>query len=737
VGWAVERKARVTGMRKLSEQEIEKIVSLLKEGKPLPEDYKAILFDTKKEYELMYANKEREEDILADTMAVPLQGVKTFRNGKTGNGWMNMLIFGDNLQVLKTLLQMKHEGKLKNADGMPGVRLVYIDPPFGTGKEYEGNQGQLGYSAKVRGAQLIEFVRRRLVILRELMSSDGVIFVRQAYNWGHYVKLILDEVFERNFINEVIINRKRETAGSRNKFEVANESIFIYSTSAEYQIEKIQAKRSLTDIKWTSFLMAEERFPRERTFLGATITPPSGQHFSLVQEKCDRLVQENYIRLRCRACGARIYYGESEAEFSRKMKAPKEKFKFYDITADTEYYLLTKLKTCPGCGKNQFAVDYLGSEDATLTSNWLDIPSYTDTTGYPTENSELLLQRVIECSSNEGDLVLDCFAGSGTTLAVAEKLGRRWIGVDCGKLAIYTMQKRFLNIAVSKDIENPNKKFGKPCQPFTLYNAGLYDYKMIKELPWEQYRDFALKLFQCRDERHEISKIELDGRLGADSVLVFNYQKHKNAVMDRGFIDDLHRHLGEKIGRRFFIIAPAASVQFLEDYIEKGRMKYFVLRIPYSIIEEIHNRGFTKIKQPVSEMDVNDTVDAVGFDFIQVPTVECKYLLDKPKKIDLLNQNTKECVIKIERFESKVISRKPLEFANLETLSTVMLDYDFDGEVFGLDEVFYAEDLKKNGYEVRFAQDKVKGQIMVIYIDIFGNEKREVKTLSNFDGKKK
>jgi site-specific DNA-methyltransferase (adenine-specific)/adenine-specific DNA-methyltransferase len=220
-------------------------------------------------------------------------------------------------------------------------------------------------------------------------------------------------------------------------------------------------------------------------------------------------------------------------------------------------------------------------------------------------------------------------------------------------------------------------------------------------------------------------------------VLVFNYQKHKNAVMDRGFIDDLHRHLGEKIGRRFFIIAPAASVQFLEDYIEKGRMKYFVLRIPYSIIEEIHNRGFTKIKQPVSEMDVNDTVDAVGFDFIQVPTVECKYLLDKPKKIDLLNQNTKECVIKIERFESKVISRKPLEFANLETLSTVMLDYDFDGEVFDLDEVFYAEDLKKNGYEVRFAQDKVKGQIMVIYIDIFGNEKREVKTLSNFDGKKK
>jgi len=292
-----------------------------------------------------------------------------------------------------------------------------------------------------------------------------------------------------------------------------------------------------------------------------------------------------------------------------------------------------------------------------------------------------------------------------------------------------------LTIAKSKDLENPNKKYGKPCKPFTLHNAGLYDYKMIKKLPWEEYRCFALKLFQCRDERHEISKIELDGYLGADSVMVFDYQKHKDAVMDRGFIDDLHKSLGARIGRRFFIIAPAASVQFLEDYIEKGKTRYFILRIPYSIIEEIHNRGFTKLKQPVSEMDVNDTVDAVGFDFIQVPTVECKYFLDKPKKVDLLNQKTKECVIKIERFESKVISRKPLKFANLETLSMVMLDYDFDGEVFDLDEVFYAEDLKKHEYEVRFAEDRVKEQIMVNYLDIFGNEKREIKTISDFKGK--
>ena len=294
----------------------------------------------------------------------------------------------------------------------------------------------------------------------------------------------------------------------------------------------------------------------------------------------------------------------------------------------------------------------------------------------------------------------------------------------------------YLSITSSKDLVDPKKKYGNPYNSFTLYNAGLYDYKMIKELPWGHYKTFALKLFQCRDEKHEISKIDLDGYLGADSVIVFNYHKYKNTIMDKGFIDDLHKSIGSKIGRRFFIIAPAASVQFLEDYIERGRTKYFVLRIPYSIIEEIHNRGFTKIKQPVSELDVNDTVNSVGFDFIQVPTVECKYSLDNPKETNLLNHNTKECVIKIEKFKSKVISRKPVTFANLETLSMVMLDYDFDGEVFDLDDVFYAENLKKNNFEVHFSQDKVKGQIMIIYIDTFGNEKREIKVLSDFNEKR-
>ena len=704
-----EGKARVTVMPKLSEQEIERIVSLLKEGKPLPEDYKAVLFDTKKEYELIYADKEREEDILTDTMAVPLQKVKTFRNGKDGNGWVNMLIFGDNLQVLKTLLQMKQEGKLKNADGTLGVRLVYIDPPFATKQEFRGSQDQKAYQDKIAGANFLEFLRKRLVFLRELLSEDGSIYVHLDWKKGHYVKVTMDEVFgENRFVNEIVWRRKQAQAWLSKQFGVINDTILWYSKTEDY---------------------------------------PFTPEYSKIDENTQKYITERFI------------YDDGDGRKYMKsplvnpLLRPNLRYVFHDVQPPPNGWLYSKERLEELYQKNELVMPsnsdariyrkiFLDKYTGQLVQNiWTDIPIVNpmaqERIGYPTQKPEALLARIIKASSNPGDLVLDCFTGSGTTQAVAEKSGRRWIGVDCGKLAIYTIQKRLLNIAESKDLENPNKKYGKPSKPFTLYNAGLYDYKMIKELPWEQYRDFALKLFQCRDQKHEISKIELDGYLGADSVIVFNYQKHKNAVMDRGFIDDLHKHLGNKIGRRFFIIAPAASVQFLEDYIEKGKTKYFVLRIPYSIIEEIHRRGFSKIKQPVSDMDVNDTVDAVGFDFIQAPTVECKYFLDKPKKADLFNQKTKECVIKIEKFESKVISRKPLEFANLETLSLVMLDYDFDGEVFDLDEVFYAEELKKNGYEVRFAEDKVNKQIMVIYIDIFGNEKREVKIPPEFNGKRK
>ena len=162
--------------------------------------------------------------------------------------------------------------------------------------------------------------------------------------------------------------------------------------------------------------------------------------------------------------------------------------------------------------------EYLQTEDVPVDDNWTDIKGYAFMTGYPTENHEDLLARVIQTGSREGDIVLDAFAGSGTTLAVAEKLNRRWIGIDCGKLAIYTIQRRMLNLR--RGIGNKGPKI-EP-KPFTLYNAGLYDFSKLRELPWQDWRFFALQLFQCRDERHKIGGIEFDGYRQGASVMVFN-----------------------------------------------------------------------------------------------------------------------------------------------------------------------------------------------------------------------
>jgi site-specific DNA-methyltransferase (adenine-specific)/adenine-specific DNA-methyltransferase len=693
-------------MHKFSEEDINHISRLLRGGMPLPASYLSEICETsgltpissKKEYELYYAEKEREQDILADTLTVPLQKIKSFRREDDKDNWSNMLILGDNLQILKTLLIMKEEGQLKNSDGTSGIRLIYIDPPFGTGDEYAITNGASAYSAKVIGARFIEFLRQRLIFLRELLSIDGSIYVRLDYHFGHYMKVIMDEIFgAQNFQNEIVINRFKRQLRGLNQFNVATDSFFLYTKSNDAFFREILRSRICSfcgcakEPEWIPMSSPGLRDPPERTILGRKMLPPRGRHFTYTQDRIDQMTLHDRIR----------------------------------IDPETSYTDLegTKVVGMP---------EYLQTEEIPADSNWTDLKGYQRSARYPTENPEELLERVVRASSRDDDLVLDCFAGSGTTLAVAEKLNRRWIGVDCGKLAVYVTQKRLLNIADSKDLNNPKRKYQKSYKPFDLYYAGLYDYSLIKKLPWEQYRNFALKLFQCRDEKHTISKIDLDGYLGADHVLVFDYHKHPDAMLTKAFIDDIDRILRDRIGRRFFIIAPAASVQFLEDYVEKDKTNYFVLRIPYSIIEEIHNKGFTKLKQPISEADVNNTVDAVGFDFIHIPDVLCQYFFADKIGQTRIGEGMKDCVIRIKHFKTTTICRTPVEFSNFETLSMVMLDYNFDGTVFDLDSVFFAADLKKQDYEIRFSPEKLKGESMIIYVDIFGNEKREVKKLSDF-----
>lgn len=218
------------------------LIKILQEGKDIPEEYKNILFpEGKKEYELVYADKEREEDILADTMRAPPQPVKTFCNDKkTENGWTNKLIFGANLQVLKEIYT---DQRGKNILGTKNkIKLIYIDPPFATRQEFRGSQDQKAYQDKIAGAKFLEFLRKRLIFLREILADDGSIYVHLDYRKMHYVKVLIDEIFgEQNFRN--CITWKRELARGMKKYAQffgQNSEFFLLYTKTENGIWNLQ-----------------------------------------------------------------------------------------------------------------------------------------------------------------------------------------------------------------------------------------------------------------------------------------------------------------------------------------------------------------------------------------------------------------------------------------------------------------------------------------------------------------
>jgi len=707
----------------MTPEQREKLLRLLEKGEEISPEWARILFPPeKREYELVYHGKDREEDIIADTLAVPLQAVRTF--GRNGKDWQNMLIFGDNLQVMKTLLEMKKADTLRNADGTPGARLVYIDPPFATKQDFRGTQDQKAYQDKVAGAQFVEFLRRRLVLIREILADDGSLYVHLDQKKAHYAKVILDEVFgEQSFRNEIIW-RNTNTHNKAETFGQIHQSLFLFTRSSPFFFKKTFRPRFRKYVEAHYRHTAEngEKFRYSDPTGDGTRAGESGaewhgynptkanRHWAIpgfiydlidddisnfgVLEKLDYLLKNGFIQLPKKRGGQpQIIRPESIGEGN-----PVQDLWSYQPYTQGAY-----------AGTKE-AID----EDVTWAVG------DAEATGYPTQKPEGLLARVIRSSSREGDIVLDAFAGSGTTCAAAEKLGRRWIGIDCGKLAIYTIQKRMLNL--HKEIGNKGPRL--ESKPFTLHNAGLYDFSTLKELSWQDWRFFALQLFSCRDEPHKIGGIQFDGYRQGHSVVVFNHMeaKHKGACISEETIQEVHEAAGSRVGGKVFIIAPALAFDFQQDYIDLEKVRYYALRIPYSIIHELHRREFKALKQPSDEMAVNDTVEAVGFDFIRTP--ELNYKTGTEKANDELFEVG---FIKIETFKSDAVVREPFKKkGNLETLSTVMLDFDYDeaNKVFDLDAVFYADALEKDGWKVRFHTDQLGKKMMAVFLDIYCNEAR-------------
>ena len=663
------------------------VIETLRRGEELPAEWGPLLFPpSKREYELTYAGKERKEEIIANTIAVPLQATRTFGEGNVD--WCNMLILGDNLQTLRRLLEEKRSGNLCNADGTQGVRLIYIDPPFGTKQDFSGDQEQAAYRDKVAGAEFLEFLRKRLILLRELLAPNGVIWVHLDTRKGHYAKALLDEIFsEHNFVDEVIWQRSdahSDTSQGAKHFGAIHDNLFFYKMGNELVWNAYFTPLPESTVKkWYKHIESETG----RYYNRADMTGPGGV------AKGNPVYEWNGITRAWRYSKARM------AELEREGKI------VYSNTGMP--YQKRYLDESKGISPQDI---------------WDDIPmlrgfSSVEKLGYPTQKPEALLERIVKLNSNEGDIVLDAFAGSGTTCAVAEKLGRRWIGIDCGKLAIYTIQKRLLSLK-----EGIGQK-GKPLapKPFTLYNAGLYDFSTLRQLPWKDWRFFALQLFGCKDEPHRLGGLELDGKRQGASVLVFNHLLQAGRRIDEETVQSIHASVGDKVGSRFYIIAPRGVFDFQQDYIDLDGVRYYALRIPYSFINELHHREFTALKQPSDETDVNAIVDAVGFDFIRPPQVTWA--------IEQLNDAAgTHATLHIQGFESRAYIRGQDTRGGLETLSLLLIDFDYGGDLFVADQILFASAIKEADWRVRMPLAQVGSQNMLVFIDIYGNEAREAVT---------
>jgi len=695
----------------MTPEQRQRIIEILLAGGDVAPEWSRILFPPeKREYELVYHGKEREEDIIANTLAVPLQPVRTFN--KNGVEWHNKLIFGDNLQAMKTLLEMKRRGELCNADGTPGVRLVYIDPPFATKQEFRGSQDQKAYQDKVVGAEFVEFTRRRLILLRELLADDGCLYLHLDIKKIHYLKVVLDEVFgEGCFINEIIWQRTA-SHNDPGRYGCVHDTLMLYRKGSSYIWNAPKTEQSKDYID-NFFVYAESPDKARWVKLKRGENAPSGW---------ERYRLGNFASPHPRPNLTYDYKGYKPPANGWKVSIDRMR------QMDEEGLLHFPPDKSGRIQSKQYLKDTLGNK--AVSDVWLGISPIqaqsSEKQNYPTQKPEQLLERIISASSNPGDIVIDAFGGSGTTCAVAEKLGRRWIGIDCGKLAIYTIQKRLLNLKA--DIGNK----GAPlkAKPFTLYNAGLYDFARLKDLPWDDWRRFALTLFGCQDEPQRIGGIHFDGTLKACPVQVFDHRQQGGATISEDTLRSMHEAAGSKIGTRMFIIAPSLAFDFQQDYIQIGDVRYYALRIPYSIIHELHQREFMALKQPVDEMAVNDTVDAVGFDFIKTPELDYTAGRCNPE-----GELLEEAFIRIDSFYSEAAVREPMQKrGNRETMSMVMLDYDYDAEadVFDLDEVFYAGAIEAAGWEVRFPANRLGEKIMAVFVDIYGNEARVVIPAADF-----
>ena len=477
----------------LSDRDKEIIRQHLDRGEPLPAKYKLMLFADAPEVELVWQGKSAE----VTSVVLPFQsiehideprqekgqqvggGMGLFKvNGLTGRqsgGWTNKLIWGDNKLVLASLKNGPLRREIEDAGGL---KLIYIDPPFDVGADFSF-EVEVGDNALKKEPSVIEelayrdtwgnrpdsyfsMLSERLSLMKPLLTPNGVVYVHLGPNISSFVRVFCDEVLPGGTESGEIIWKRTTTHSDSHWWGTVNDVILYFAFGESfthnpqfrpYSEEYLKSHYNLKDPDTGRVFMADNLTAAE-TRTGSSGRPwrgfdpcSKGLHWKYKVEDLDKMLAEG-----------RIYLPE---------RGGWPRHKRY-------------LDEMPG-----LAVGNL----------WDDIPPVNsqagEDTGYETQKPEALLERILRASSNEGDLVADFFCGSGTTLAVAEKLGRKRIGCDLGRFAIHTTRKRLIGV------QRQLKAEGKPYRSFEILNLGKYERQYFvgidPTLPEEQRRAQTLQ----------------------------------------------------------------------------------------------------------------------------------------------------------------------------------------------------------------------------------------------------
>jgi DNA modification methylase len=448
----------------LSEAEQRDIVTLVQQGKPLPEKYRFILFEDKSEVELVWNGKTRD----VCTTVLPFQTLEHIdepraetktqedlfdSRGRQLHGWTNKLIWGDNKLILSSLKAGALRQQIEDAGGL---KLIYIDPPFDVGADFsmdieiggetfhkEANLlEQIAYrDTWGRGADsFISMLYERLILMRDLLTTDGAIYVHMGWGVSHYVRGILDEVFgKQRAVNQIIWRRQtaHSDSGQGSQHLGRLHDVILLYTKGE------------------NFTWNVQYTPYDQEYLRT--------HYKNVEE----------------GTGRRYELADLNAPGGASKGNPRYEFlgitRFWRFKRERMESLYAQGRIVqPSDGAvprfKRYLDEMLGVPAQDL---WLDLNPINsqakESVGYATQKPESLLERAIKLSSNEGDLIADFFSGSGTTAAVAEKLGRKWIATDLGKFGIHTTRKRLIGVQREK------KAAEQDFRAFEVLNLGRYE----------------------------------------------------------------------------------------------------------------------------------------------------------------------------------------------------------------------------------------------------------------------